>query len=45
MALIILFIVIFILFLPSIFIAWSNMDYVRHLEDMGVFVDENGREI
>lgn len=31
--------------LPSIFATWSNQDYIRHLEDMGVFVDDNGREI
>lgn len=31
--------------LPSIFATWSDQDYVRHLEDMGVFVDENGKEI
>jgi hypothetical protein len=29
---------------PS-FTTWSNMNYVKHLEDMGVFVDENGKEI
>ena len=27
------------------FAMWSDMNYVKHLEDMGVFVDENGREI
>ena len=27
------------------FVMWSDMDYVRHLEDMGEFVDRNGREI
>lgn len=31
--------------LPSVFATWSDQDYVRHLEDMGVFVDENGKEI
>lgn len=31
--------------LPGIFATWSNQDYIRHLEDMGVFIDENGKEI
>lgn len=31
--------------LPSVFATWSNQDYVRHLEDMGMFVDDDGREI
>ena len=43
-------VVLFILYglmyiLPAMFATWSNQDYVKHLEDMGVFVDENGKEI
>ena len=35
----------FLLFLPSCFKQWSDPDYVKHLEDMGVFTDEDGHEI
>lgn len=31
--------------ISSVMRTWSDMDYVKHLEDMGVFVDENGKEI
>ena len=31
--------------IPSAMRTWSDMDYVKHLEDMGVFVNENGKEI
>lgn len=34
-----------LLFLPSCFKQWSDPDYVEHLEEMGVFTDEDGREI
>ncbi len=37
-------VIITLLFLPSCFRQWSDMDYVKHLEDMGEFTDENGRE-
>ena len=38
-------IIIFIVCLPYIFITYTDMEYVKHLEDMGVFVDENGKQI
>lgn len=31
--------------LPHIFTTYTNMEYIKHLEDMGVFVDENGKQI
>lgn len=34
-----------IIYLPEIFSTYSDMDYVKHLEDMGVFVDEDGKQI
>ena len=34
-----------IICLPHIFTTYTNMEYIKYLEDMGVFVDENGREI
>lgn len=37
---IILFIIYLIWQLPSAFRQWSDMDYIKHLEDMGVFIDE-----
>lgn len=42
---IILFIIYVVCQFPSMFQQWSNMDYVKHLEDMGVFVDKDGKEI
>ena len=44
-AIIILFIIYAIWQLPNVFATWSDMDYVEHLEKMGVFVDEDGKEI
>lgn len=40
-----LFIIYGIYILEGSFATWSDMNYVKHLEDMGVFVDKNGREI
>ena len=40
-----LFIIYGIYIINRSFCTWSDMDYVRHLEDMGEFVDRNGREI
>lgn len=40
-----LFIIYGIYILEGSFVTWSDMNYVKHLEDMGVFVDKNGREI
>lgn len=40
-----LFIIYGIYIISRSFRTWSDMDYVRHLEDMGEFVDRNGREI
>lgn len=34
-----------IMFLPNMLRTWSDMDYIKQLEDMGVFVDKNGKEI
>ena len=31
--------------LPHIFTTYTDMEYVKHLEEMGVFVDKNGKEI
>lgn len=31
--------------LPGAFATWSNQDYIRYLEDMGVFIDEDGKEV
>ena len=31
--------------LRASFTTWSDMSYVKYLEDMGEFVDENGKEI
>ena len=30
--------------LKDIFATWSDMDYVKHLEDMGEFIDREGKE-
>jgi hypothetical protein len=38
-------IIVFIVCLPHIFTTYTDMEYVKHLEDMGVFVDENGKQI
>lgn len=38
-------IIVLIVCLPHIFTTYTDMEYIKHLEDMGVFVDENGREI
>ena len=38
-------IVVLIVCLPNIFTTYTDMEYVKHLEEMGVFVDENGKEI
>lgn len=37
--------ILFIMCLPSIFTSYTDMGYIQHLEDMGVYVDENGKEI
>jgi len=42
---IILITILFIVCIPHIFITYTDMDYVKHLENMGVYVDENGKEI
>ena len=42
---IIIAIIVLIICLPHIFTTYTDMAYIKHLEDMGVFVDENGREI
>ena len=34
-----------IFLLVPAFRTYSDMEYVEHLENMGVFVDENGKEI
>ena len=38
-------IIVFIVCLPHIFTTYTDMEYIKHLEEMGVFVDENGKEI
>ena len=38
-------IIVLIVCLPYIFTTYTDMEYVKHLEDMGVFVDENGKQI
>ena len=38
-------IVILIVCLPNIFTTYTDMKYIKHLEEMGVFVNENGKEI
>lgn len=42
---IILAIIVFVVCLPYIFTTYTDMEYIKHLEEMGVFVDENGKEI
>ena len=42
---IVLTIIVLVVCLPHIFTTYTNMEYVKHLEEMGVFVDENGKEI
>jgi hypothetical protein len=37
--------ILFIMCIPHIFTTYTNMDYVKHLENMGVYVDENGKEM
>ena len=37
--------ILFIVCIPHIFTTYTNMDYIKHLENMGVYVDENGKEI
>lgn len=45
-ALVIVFaIIVFVVCLPHIFTTYTDMEYIKHLEEMGVFVDENGKEI
>lgn len=38
-------IIVLIVCLPHIFTTYTDMEYIKHLEDMGVFVDENGKQI
>ena len=38
-------IITFVVCLPHIFTTYTDMEYVKHLEEMGVFVDKNGKEI
>lgn len=45
MLILIIGIVILIVCLPNIFTTYTDMEYIKHLEEMGVFVDENGKEI
>jgi hypothetical protein len=46
MILIIIIAIIFlIVILPHCFETYTNTKYIQHLEDMGVFTDENGKEI
>lgn len=47
MSILILLFIIFVIVvcLPHIFTTYTDMQYVKHLENMGVFVDENGKEI
>lgn len=40
-----LFLIYGIYILRASFAMWSDMSYVKYLEDMGEFVDENGKEI
>lgn len=42
---IVLTIIVFVVCLPHIFATYTDMEYIKHLEEMGVFVDENGKEI
>lgn len=42
---IILAIIVLVVCLPHIFTTYTDMEYIKHLEEMGVFVDENGKEI
>ena len=42
---IIIAIIVLIVCLPHIFTTYTDMEYVKHLEEMGVFVDKNGKEI
>lgn len=43
--LIIIAIIVLIVCLPHCFETYTNTKYIQHLEDMGVFTDENGKEI
>ena len=42
---IILAIIVLVVCLPHIFTTYTDMEYIKHLEEIGVFVDENGKEI
>lgn len=42
---IIIAVIVLIVCLPHCFETYTNMKYVEHLEEMGVYVDKNGREI
>ena len=42
---VILAIIVFVVCLLHIFTTYTDMEYIKHLEEMGVFVDENGKEI
>ena len=42
---VVLAIIVFIVCLPHIFTTYTDMEYIKQLEEMGVFVDENGKEI
>ena len=37
--------ILFIVCIPHIFTTYTNMDYIKHLEIMGVYVDETVKEI
>lgn len=43
--LIIIAIAVLIVCLPHCFETYTNMKYVEHLEKMGTYVDENGKEM
>ena len=42
---VILAIIVLVVCLPHIFTTYTDMEYIKHLEEIGVFVDENGKEI
>ena len=45
MLILIIGIIVSVIYLPRIFATYTDMEYIKHIEDMGVFVDENGKEI
>ena len=38
-------IIVLVVCLPYIFTSYTDMEYIKHLEEMGVFVDKDGKEI